>query len=402
MAILVNPATYLSLAAFKAQANDYSLSGYTDPQLTDLLVRSAGACDSFMRRSYLPQEYTEEFEGEGTNALDLENRPIIYVKSVQLVMPGFSPFALPLGQLLIDYQRGRIQSWSPLIFQQFGVANTFPRNGLPILVDYAYGYGYPIPPPSWSPTVGGINGSLAAGAYNFAVTSRTQSGESLPTAPQVATLSNTGGVSIVITPQPGALNYRVYASQGPNTTVNGAVSAGASSFVATSAAGIVAGQSLTVGFGASDSETVVVANSYVSGTTIPINGTFANAHASGEAVVAAMSLVSESPATNYATQTQTVTITSLAAPSSVGVLAAPLADTSPWLVPNGIIEAQRLVALNALYEQNNKANRGIYELQSAGRREIWKSTEGQGGLGHPVMIEQAKDYLLPYVFRGIF
>jgi hypothetical protein len=385
---LVNPATYLGLA------------GYSDSQLTDLLVRASGKADSIMCRSYLPQEIKEEFEGTGTNTLDLGNMPLIFVRSVQLVMPGFAPFTLPVGQLLIDYQRGQIKSWSPMIFQSLGVANAFPRNGLPVIVDYAYGYGYPIPPPSWTYQTGGINGTLAAGSYNFAVTTSTQSGESLPSVPQVITVGANSGANIVITPQPGALTYRIYASQGPNTTLNGAIGSGVSSFVVSSAAGIAPGQTLTLGFGLSDAENVVVASSYVSGTTIPINGTTQNAHASGETVIAAMTLVAESQATNYATATMTVTVVSLG-PPSLGALPCPLTDTSAWPVPNGIVEATRVLALAILYEQNNKANRGIYELQSEGRREIWKSTEGQGGLGHPLMVEDAQNMLAPYVYRGL-
>lgn len=401
MGYLVNPASYISLAAFKAQANDYSLAGYTDAQLTDLLQRASGQADGIMCRSYIPTEITEEFEGVGTNTIIIGNAPLIFVKSVQLVMPGFAPFTLPVGQLLIDYQRAEIRSWSPLIFQSLGISTVFPRSGLPIIIDYAYGFGYAIPPPSWTLTSGGIVGSLPSGQQiNFAVTSRTQPGESLPSAPQSVTLANQGGVTVTITPQPGAFNYRVYASEGPSTTLNGSVSAGVSSFVVASATGIQAGQTLTLGFGSSDCENVVVANSYSSGTTIPINGTTANAHASGEAVVAAMSLVAESPATNYANATMAVNVTSLAAPS-VGITAAPLSDTSPWPMPYAIVEATRLLSLAILYEQNSAANRGVYQERSAERTISWRSTEGTGGRGHPLLVQEATEMLQPYVFRGL-
>ena len=43
---LVNPPTYLSVSAFRAEANDYDLSGYTDAQLQDILVRASGKADS--------------------------------------------------------------------------------------------------------------------------------------------------------------------------------------------------------------------------------------------------------------------------------------------------------------------------------------------------------------------
>lgn len=209
---LNNPATYLSLADFKAQANDYDISGYTDSELTDILQRASGAADSIMRKSYQPQEVTEYFEGNGTNLLMFCQSPIIYVKSVEFVMPGFAPFSLPLAQLLIDYQRGSIRSYSPMIFQGLGVANFFPRGGLPIIAQYAYGLGYPIPAPSFTLSDAAASGNLTPGTqYDFTVTSRTQWGESLETAVQSFTPTGSA-VAVNITPQPGALVSRVYAA----------------------------------------------------------------------------------------------------------------------------------------------------------------------------------------------
>jgi hypothetical protein len=162
--------------------------------------------------------------------------------------------------------------------------------------------------------------------------------------------------------------------------------------------GIVQGQTLTLGFGTSDAENVTVTGA-PSGGSVPITAT-QNAHAAGETIVVAMTCVAESPATNYGTSTMTVTVTSLAAPS-IGALPAPLADTSPWPIPNGIVEAARLLALSMLYEQNNAANRGIYQQRSKDRTLSWKSTEGQGGLGHPLMVEEATEMLQPFVYRGL-
>jgi hypothetical protein len=398
MAFLVNPATYISLATFEGIALDYSLTGYTATQLTDLLVRSSGVVDSFLCRTYLPTQMTEQFEGVGTSEVNIGTHPIAAVNSVQLVMPGFAPFALPVGQLLIDYQRGIIRSWSPIVYQSLGISTVFPRNGLPIVMQFISGCGYAIPPPTFTLSSAGVNGTIPAGTYNVAVSTRTQPGESLPSLPQSITLSQLAGINVTITPSPGVFVNRVYYSQGPNTTLETQIAAGVSAFVPVSTAGVSAGQVLTLGFGTADCENVTVAS--VVGGTVNITGTTANAHAVGETIVVAMTLLAESPATNFATSTMVVTLSSLAAPS-IGALAAPLTDTSPWPLPNAIVEATRLIALNVLYEQNNLANRGIYQLRSEGRTETWKSTEGQGGLGHPVMVEMAKELLQPYVYRGL-
>ncbi len=216
--LLNNPATYLSVAAFQAEANDYDLSTYTSTQLQDILVAASSTADSIMRRSYQPQEVTEQIYGNGTNTLNLANVPIAYVKSAELVMPGFAPFQLPLGELFYDYQRGTIQSFSPLIFQSFGVANVFP-SGLPIVVNYAYGWGWPIPAPAFTLSAG-LAGTLTPGqAYDFQVTTRTQSGESLPSTLQTFTCGASGAIAVGISPQPGAFVYRIYGCEHGATPV---------------------------------------------------------------------------------------------------------------------------------------------------------------------------------------
>lgn len=394
---LTNPATYLSVAQFQAQPNDIDLTPYTSVQLQDLLVRASGSADSYMRRSYLPQEITEQFEGDGTNSLDLGQRPLIYVKTAQLVMPGFAPFALPLGQLMVDYERGTIRSWSPMIFQSLGVANVFPKNGLPIVITYAYGFGYPIPPPAWSMVAYGT-GTIPAGTYNLAVSTRTQPGESLPSAPQAITLTG-GGITVNITPQPGAYVYRIYGSQGANTTLSVAEAAGVSTFTPTSMTGVAPGNTLTLGFGTADAENVTVAS--VTSTTFTTTKPSVNAHAVGETIVAAMTLLAESPATNYGSAILTVNVTSLAAPT-IGALPAPLADTSAWPMPAGILEAVRLLALSMLYEQNNLANRGVYMTRTDRKMISWKSTEGTSGRGAPLMTVQAQAILARYSLQAIF
>lgn len=211
---LQSPQTYLSVADFKAWPNDRDISSYTDSQLEDILVSASATADSIMGRSYLPQEVTEYFEGDGTSKLSLDILgPIIYVKNVELVLPGHAPFELPLSQLLIDYQRGTIRSYSPLVWQTFGVSTVFPRNNIPIAVTYAYGKGYPVPAPSFSLSTGPQGGGLTPGAqYDVAVSTRTMSGESLPAQTQTFTADANGSINVAISPQPGAYVYRVYAA----------------------------------------------------------------------------------------------------------------------------------------------------------------------------------------------
>lgn len=211
---LTSPQAYIPLATFKGMPLDYDLSGYTDDQITDILTRASAVADSIMGRSFLPQEVTEFFEGDGSNKLELDILgPIIYVKSVALVLPGYAPFQLPLGQLLIDYQRGTIRSYSPLIWQSFGMTNVFARNNLPIAVTYAYGKGYSIPAPSFALSSGPQGGKLTPGAqYDLAVTTRTMTGESKPAATQTFTADANASIAVAISPQPGAYVYRVYAA----------------------------------------------------------------------------------------------------------------------------------------------------------------------------------------------
>lgn len=208
---LNNPATYLSVSDFKSQANDYDLTPYTDSQLQDILVRASGTADSIMRRSFQPQEKTDFYEGNGTNFLVMTNAPLIYVRNVQLVMPGFAPFELPIGELLVDYERGSIRSYSPMIWRSIGVSTAFPRNVIPILVNYAYGAGWPISAPSFTLANATCNGTLSNVSYDITCTSRTQGGESLESSVQSYTPAN-GAIQVNITPVLGALVYRVYAA----------------------------------------------------------------------------------------------------------------------------------------------------------------------------------------------
>lgn len=398
--VLVNPATYLSVATFKAQPNDFDISGYTDTQLQDILVRASGKADGYMRRSLLPTEVTKQFEGYGTNTLDLESTPICYVKTAQLVMPGFAPFALPLGQLQIDYERGVLRTWSPMIFQTLGVANVFPKNSLPILITFATGYGWPIPAPSFTLTeASNSGGTFAGGTYNFVCTTRTFPGESLPSVPQQIAIGAGAQIDVNITPTPGAYVYRIYASSAADNTALSALAAAAATTITCAAVtGMTAGTQWLLDAGTTNVEIVTVVS--VVGNVVTLAAPLANAHADGATIIPLPYLVAESPATNYGTALMTVTVTSLAAPA-IGALIPPTTDSSMWPVPNAIIEAVRLLTLGIIWEQNNLANRGIYEQKSNRKALTWKSTEGSAGKGISYVEQQAQALLAPFALQLI-
>lgn len=330
--LLANPASYVSLAQLRAMPLDFDLTGYSDTQLTDILARASGAADGIMQRTYLATEVTEQFEGNGTNVLVGLMTPVAYVKSVQLVMPGYAPFTLPLGALLIDSKRGSIKSWTPMYFQSLGVSGAFPDGELPIVVNYAYGWNLPIPAPAFT-AAAASGGSLAAVQYDVAVTTRTQTGESMPSPVQTVTVGANGAIALAITPQPGAYVYRVYLA----------------------------------------------------------------AHG-----VTPLTLVAESPATAYGTNTINVTVTSATPPPGLFVTNAPTTDTSAWPIPGEVTEAVRLLAMMQIFENNNLANRGIASTQSNRKRTMWKSTEGSSGKGIPLYAEQADNLLDAFKYRAIF
>ena len=395
---LVSPWTYLSLTDFKAQGNDRDLSSYTDAQLTDMLVRASAKVNGILNRNYLPEELVDTYEGDGTNTMMLANNPIIYVKNVELIMPGFAPFTLPIGSLYIDYARGSVKSWTPMIWRTFGVSAVFPRDNLPIVITYAYGYGYPIGPPSYT-LIPGAYGSVPPSPVNVAVTTRTQSGESLSGPPQVITTTS-GGFTVSITPTPGAYVYRVYLSQGPNTTLLADAPAGSLTFAVQDATPFAQGQRITLGFGTT-AETLVVDSADTIGNTFTTTTQSLRDHAAGDALVAEMFLYGESAATNYGQALMPVTVSSLA-PSILGIIHPPVADTSAWPLPNEFIEATRVLVFDILNEQNNLANRGVSLVVEGDKRTAWRSTEGTNDKGVPLAVQQATDLLAGFAFGGVY
>jgi len=206
---LVNPRTYLSVAAFQAQPSDYDLSSYSANNLQDLLVRASGVVDAYLRRTLLATQVTERMRGDGTNTLFIGRHPIIFVKRIEFVLPGMQGFQLPVSQILVDYNTGENLNYTPLVFQGMGLTVAFPR-GAPFDITYGYGMGYAVPAPAFTtqdvtPQAGT---PLAPGTYYIAVTSQTMWGESTSSITQITTA--TGSINVVITPVPGAYIYPVY------------------------------------------------------------------------------------------------------------------------------------------------------------------------------------------------
>lgn len=212
MALLVSPATYVALSDFKGMALDYDLSSYTDPQITDILVRASGMANSIMRWSLLAEEREDTIPGDGTNQLIIGRRPLLYVRKIQLWQPGGSGYLVPLGTVRIDARLGIVTQYAPLALAGIGLESIFPEDW-PIKVVYGYGYGFnPVAAPLWSaadiPLPGGTASPLAPGTYQVGVTTRTQFGETQPRFQAVTTA--TGAFAIAIQPTLGADSFRVF------------------------------------------------------------------------------------------------------------------------------------------------------------------------------------------------
>jgi hypothetical protein len=395
---LVNPQTYLSVNQFKSQANDYSLTAYTDAQLQDLLVRASGRVDAILRRSFQPQRQTIRYLGDGSNILMLRERPIIYVSRIQFVLPGMVGFSVPVNQMLIDYQQGEVLEYTPLMFQGLGYASIFPRN-MPIDVTLAWGYSFPIPPPSWTAADIAPQGpGLMPGAYVIAVTSKTMWGESMAV-PQVFTTA-TGNIQITITPSVGTYIYAIYAGQGVATVLTAATAIAATAFTVASPTGAVAGKQIILGAGTAVAEVLTVAS--VVGSVISTTSGAIYAHGIGDTVFPNIGLVAETPSTSYGNSPIGTNFNSVATPPDLIPVTLPTQDTSANPLPTAIVEGTRLIALQILYEDNNLSNRGIAKTQSGRKSVAWRSTEGNSGKGVPLMEQQAREMLKPYSLQAIY
>jgi len=401
MAYLVNPPSYLSLATFKGMANDLDISSYTDAQLIQKLNAGSAWANSIMRRNLLAQEQTIRYIGDGTDKLDLGKEPLLYIKRAQIVIPGPTGLAVPVNELLVDYEHGEIFEYAPLYFAGAGYRSIFPK-GAPFDVTLGWGYGYTVAvaPPIALSDVSGSGTGLTAGAYNVAVTAKTFWGETSAIVQQYT--NSSGFINIVVTSGIGVYTYRVYLSSAAhNTTLNGGISAGVSSLVVTSATGITANAYYLLDTGVGTQEVVQVASSYASGTTIPLAAATANAHLTGVPFIPAPMNTAELPVTAFGGNPITFIANSLVPSNNLVSATLPTTDTSAPPLPWELQEAVRLLVLSSLYEQNNLANRGLYQQKSGERSLTWKSTEGMSGKGVPTMASQAEQLLTGYKYQGI-
>lgn len=394
--LLANPPSYMTAAQLKAIASDFDLTTYTDAQLQDMLNRASGYVNSILRRNLLAQERTQRIYGDGTSRFQLDKRPILYIKRMTIIQPGAVGFAIPISQLLIDYDSGEALQYTPMLWLGQGIAALFP-NDCPI--DVTYAYGYPASPIVKSPafTTADVPGTgLAPGTYNLAVTARTMWGEAVASVSQVTT--STGNIQVTVTPGLGAYVYRAYISSAANnTTITSTAAVGGTVLPVASAAGFTVGSQWLL-----DGNEVVTVGA-VNGLNVTITSPLVNAHNSGAKIIPVPLSVTEAAITQYGLTPLTLSVNSLT-PNLAGMYqdVFPVVDTSLPVIPAAFTEAVRLLTLSMIYEQNNLANRGVSGVVSDGKRVMWRSTQGSSGRGTPEYVDQARELLAPYKFGGIF
>ena len=394
--MLLGSSSYLSAATFLAMPLDYDFSAYTTPQVQDILNRASGMADAFMRRSLLAQEKTIRYFGDNTNRLELRERPLLYVKQVQIIGPGTGSIALATNQLLIDYSAGSMMEYTPLVWSGSFTSTIFPK-GIPVDVRLAWGYGTAVvTAPTF--TSSDVTGSgLTPGSYNVAITAQTMYGETTANVSQVTTA--TGTIQFTVTPSLGTYQNRVYLSSAANNkTLSLSSIVGATTLTLSGGSGIAAGKYL-MDSGA-NAEIVTVAS--VAGAVVTLSSATTLAHNSGVAFIPLPTLVATFPFTAYGTTPMQCQVNSLTPATGLYADTLPIVDTSFPAVPNAIIEAVRLLALSMVFEQNNLANRGLSQVRSNRKSASYRSTEGSSGKGKPLLQEQAEALLAPYSFQGIY
>jgi len=345
-----------------------------------------------MRRDLLAKEETIRYYGNDSNRINLYAVPVLYVKRVQIVVPGTTGISIPIEQLLIDYQDGEAVEYTPLLWMGAGLTTIFPHN-VPIDITLAHGYGASIlKAATWSSV--DAHGQLTAGNYNVAVVGRTMWGE-FPATPRVVT---TAGGAIVLTVQPllGAYVYRAYVSDAShNTTLTGNAAIGAGSLSVAGTAGMTVGSQWLV-----DSEIVTI--SAVGGSSVTLSQPTSAAHNTGAVFMPVPTANVEAPFTAFGTAQISMTISSLIPTDGLWPDTLPVTDTSAPVMPQELIEAVRLFALSSIYEGKNKSNQGYYIEESGKKRILWRSTEGTSGRGKPLMVQEAEDLLQPLSLQAIY
>lgn len=121
-----------------ADLNTYT--GQTvDSTLGQMLLDSAtDAVDDYCLRTFQLKRRVEMQYGNNGNILMLRNYPVQQVNNVRIIMPGSLAFNIPVSQLLVQPEIGKIVNFTPLMFQMYGYTAVFPLD-IPIQIDYSYG-----------------------------------------------------------------------------------------------------------------------------------------------------------------------------------------------------------------------------------------------------------------------
>jgi hypothetical protein len=390
-------ASYLTPAQFLALPSDYDFDGYDTAELQSILSAASGQADAYMRRSYRAQEQTIRYWGAGRSYLELEQKPLLYVKRVQVAIPGTQGIIMPVDQILLDYEQGEMFEYTPLYWQG-NLGYVFPRD-VPVDVTLGWGYGATV---AKAPVIAIVDqagaGGLAPGTYNVAVTAKTFFGETTAAVQQYDTA--TGAFLITPTQGLGVYVYRAYASPASdNTTITAEATVGAMELTVGSIAGMAPNAQWLLGSG-STAEVVTILNA--AGSTVTLAAGCTNAHGAADPFIPVPGLVAESPFVAYGSQPINLLVNSLNPPTNYYQDILPTADSSAPAMPDAIIEAVRLLSLSRIYEQNNKANRGVQNVAEGNKRLTWRSTEGNSGRGTPLLVEEAKDLLSPYALNGLY
>lgn len=394
---LVSPKSYVTVAQMLAYANDFDLASYSPTQMIAKVEGASAWANSLMKQDLLAQQKVIRYIGDGSDRLNLQKSPLLYIKRAQIVVPGVQSYFIPPDELLIGYEDGEAFMYAPLYWAGAGYRSLFPLNA-PIDVTLAWGYGFTAAkPPQWS-AVDYSGGGLPAGNYNVAITTATFFGETSAPVAQYATA--TGSFTVTIISNQGAYIYRIYVSPAAdNTTLPGGSLVNATSLTPGATTGMTLNSEWLLDSGA-NAEVVTISGAPVGGV-VPIASPTLYAHADGCPMIPVPQLVNEAPVSAFAGLPITASIATLSPQNGLPPDALPTVDTSAPETPPAIIEAVQLLFLAGIFERNNKANRGVYSQRITDRMTAWKSTEGNSGKGVPTLVQQATSLLSPFIFRGM-
>lgn len=210
--IIATPPAYLDAATFKAGLTGIPallVANLSDVQIQNVLNGATGRADAIMCRSVLAREETRYYRGNGTATLDIDETPLLYVRSIAFAQPGLGSLSIPTQNLLIDYEGGELVTFTPLFLQGSGYVAHFPY-GIELAVKIGFGYGRAVPQPTFSVVDSPSTGmtTLAPGSYDIAVVAGSFWGQTAAVPRTVA--SRSGGLLVTVQSVLGADRYRVF------------------------------------------------------------------------------------------------------------------------------------------------------------------------------------------------